>query len=69
MIVGRSPILIWLDRGDRLNTELAEIGHRAIRVEVEPDTERISRDLVEVCGFHDPHLSAGILARNVRFRV
>jgi hypothetical protein len=52
MIVGGSPSLVRLDHCGRLGTELADVGYRAIRLNIERHAYRVGRALVELCAFH-----------------
>jgi hypothetical protein len=52
MIARGSPSLVRLDHRGGLRIRLAEVGYRAVRVEIKRHTDRISRALVEIHGIH-----------------
>jgi hypothetical protein len=52
VIAGGPPTLVRLDRCCGLDTDLARVCYRAVRVEIERNPHRISRALVEIRGFH-----------------
>src|SRR5215468_3957757 len=52
MIVGGPPGLVRFDRCSRRGTNLADVGHRAIRVNIERHAHCVGGALVELCAFH-----------------